>query len=281
MIAGWKVEFLSTAEEVFSKLITLRLRKNFWVFRGSNSVYDYLYSSIDREFHDKRLNRDNKISLESQSIESFRMNYKHLQLTDVFPLLQVNIQTLMLMQHYGAKTRLLDWTTNPYIALYFAVCNDQKEDEDGQILGFEYKRYEFKGSQQWCHFPEMYTDQGEFRNYLEPAFEKAYEGDWIVGQFLYKYKFPRILAQDGLFTFCPQFSVDHASKIKKLLDNTDCHKIFIINKKAKSNIRKILLTKYQIWHGNLFPDPVGAANASNELLSNSILEIQSKSDEEL
>ena len=270
----WEIEELNSTEEVLKKLSRLRLQKNKWVFRGSSREYGRkLIPSIDRIPFDNITDRKSKIKIERESIELFRSTYKLMSSEEEKILLQEEIPTLMMMQHYGAPTRLLDWSLSPYVAAYFAVCDDDgkggQKGYDGFIWGFDFHRYFCMADQQWKKFPEM--TEGGFKDKLTPAFEEDYDKRWSICQFLYQYNFPRILAQDGLFTFTSQFGENHAEIIKELLQGSEYQRIFRIRHEDKQELRQILRDKFNVWHGMIYPDSTGAAESVKEVLRDRVL----------
>ncbi|MGI2040214.1 FRG domain-containing protein [Shewanella frigidimarina] len=65
-----------------------------------------------------------------QKFEKFSVPYM-----DIRP--KSYIEKLIHAQHFGLPTRLLDWSTNPLKALYFAVDDPSKDDLDGVVFALK------------------------------------------------------------------------------------------------------------------------------------------------
>jgi hypothetical protein len=86
-----------------------------------------------------------------------------------------DFECLAFAQHYGLATRLLDWSTNPLVALYFAV--EMQGETDGAVF---------------CHMPWLIIDQEN--SSIDREFDKVV--------LLTPRPFDRrIAAQSGVFTF--------------------------------------------------------------------------------
>jgi len=105
-----------------------------WVFRGQSDASWKLETSIFRAFRDitplrsqnsELLQYIARNSYESILIDHFKSN-AHLHLNQL-PSDDDKLEWLSIMQHYGAPTRMLDFTYSPYIALFFGL-NDGTTD---------------------------------------------------------------------------------------------------------------------------------------------------------
>jgi hypothetical protein len=90
-------------------------------FRGHTNAAWTLLPSIARP--------PKSVNLELTVLKKFKQN--------AYPFLTSPPATewewLFLMQHYGAPTRLLDWTDSPLLGLYFAVEHEADDQHDGCV----------------------------------------------------------------------------------------------------------------------------------------------------
>lgn len=54
------------------------------------------------------------------------------------------LEKLVKMQHYGLPTRILDITSNPLVALYFACKGNNRTKKDGQVVAFKIPKKDIK-----------------------------------------------------------------------------------------------------------------------------------------
>lgn len=212
-----------------------------WIFRGQDSIELPLCPKAGRPEYYLKANRfwaaEGQTSCDLGRFKLWRE--EAVAFCDSLP--DNDFDCLAFAQHYGLATRLLDWTTNPLVALFFAV--ERHGEKDGAVF---------------CHFPWWHIDKketvlgGEFEHVpiLRPSpFDR------------------RIVAQSGVFTY-------HAKPQKPLEaneTNSEARKaapegIDLAVLRFRSELKPILqrqLGEIGVSRKTLFPDLEGLSSFVN------------------
>ena len=106
---------VQTIDELMRELNSL---PNNFVFRGQSDAAWGLQSTLERTLGGT-WNAQSARKFEDYSLDVFKSKYHIYSGTEHLP--KSKLSWLSVMQHYGVPTRLIDFTTSPYIALYFAL----------------------------------------------------------------------------------------------------------------------------------------------------------------
>jgi hypothetical protein len=180
------------------------------IFRGHADATWKIISSIGRNYSGDWAK---VIKWELEALENFKKRtVPYLKYTP-----QSDIEWLSLMQHHGCPTRLIDFTTNPLIALFFA--SDPNVKSDGSFIIAQYKNV---------------IDVNDCNNIFKIDKNSVFHPPHIT---------ERIIGQSGCFVLCKTPNKElNANQLKKIL----------IPKGSKTQIRSEL-RDLDIKASTLFP----------------------------
>lgn len=252
----------------FENLVTIgaTLGKN-W-YRGHAKIYEDLTPGIFREKYNSPLHEMFKPQQELEVMINFKRYAPTIieknKLPDEFDFLT----WLYWIQHFGIPTRLLDWTENIFVATFFCVIHNQKEDGEiwtmypdnlNRKSGFyglalqNHHMVKYLSSEAFHTNPdELLKDMG-LKNF--PKYPIALNPPKI---------FPRMTAQHSVFTIHSKISKTDVDCKKFIIQNCFSNENditrYIIPAKLKSDFEK-KLSYIGFNYRTLFPDLEGLAKS--------------------
>lgn len=223
---------LTRINELFELIQDRDATKTYTIYRGQREEEWLLLPKIDRvEFEQYRKQQKWPREIhEKYILQAFRKGVRPF----VSEVPKDEFELMALAQHHGLATKLLDWTTNPLVGLYFAV--EEPSDRNSVLWELTMPRLQ-----------AIITG--------EKPFDTKFYQELIVEP---PHVSPRIVAQSALFTM-HRSSDDISARISK--GKGHLRKI-LIQGEARAELKK-QLALLGITRQSLFPDLDGLAAHTN------------------
>jgi hypothetical protein len=186
----------------------------YYFFRGQSRVFEWLLPIV----HRAPFSQTPRENIEFRAAQRFRLRAR--SFAPKVPEWGDHLSWLLMMQHYGVPTRLLDWTTSILVALYFAVA--EPNAEPGEVWCMHPSVLNWHSNRQICGpddppikylAAEVFLEPKQLPGLAEPLNVKS--PPTLPLALIPAFEFPRMAAQMSRFTIHP--SGDGASMIEFLL----------------------------------------------------------------
>lgn len=280
-------------EEIIGRIYPTEPTRPSIYYRGQSSAKWSLKPSICRQFPET-FDAGKADWVEIQAVEQFQRR-AHLAINPTILPKPYDIPGwLALMQHYGAPTRLLDWTHSAYVALYFAVQDGF--ETDGAVWLFNSEELylgmrhiygdEYKWLTTWYDPKDKNGLRSELRNPIvhrnalidSPDKNMVFDFFSVQRQDMLNFASERLIAQQGTFTVSKALFGDHAQAIHDATsaianqfgrgESPTYRKVIIPSKLKRNFLRK--LNDMNINSSSLFPGLDGLGRSISGMIHSHI-----------
>jgi hypothetical protein len=218
-----------------------------YLYRGHRCDIWKLESTLDRLLRAKSMTAHK--SLREQHLNRFRYATRGRRGSSP-PNLENENDWWALGQHNGLATPLLDWTTSPFVAAFFAYAESREDDTKNRVVFA-------------VHEQSINDKSNEIRKSIASSTPQTRPN---VADFFrpMSNENPRLVSQGGLFSRCPD-RVDLETWISVNFKGEKQHYILIkilLPSRDRTNALRTL-NQMNINHLTLFPDLYGASRFSN------------------